>query len=360
MRLQLTVATITVMGLVGTSAAAQDVVRADARAGIYQDSDHTTIGTATTAVRGTIEDVITLKGRYLADIISSASVDVISAATDHFDEIRHEAEGGVTYADGTNTINGTYIYSIENDWSSHTGAAGVGRDFFDHQLTLGLGGSFVFNDVGRQDDDNFAEELLIGSVTASAAIVASPDDLVSLAYSLTYASGYQASPYRFAYLGDPTGLTIGAPENHPDRRVRHALAVRYNRYLFKHTALRSHARVYTDDWGIVSGTAGTELLVGFPPFEVGARVRGYLQGPAAFYEAVYPAAQRYMTADRELGAFADVFAGGVVALRHDFNATVETLEVEARVDGFYFKYFDFPRLPQRTGLTAELGLGISF
>ena len=67
-----------------------------------------------------------------------------------------------------------------------------------------------------------------------------------------------------------------------------------------------------------------------------------------------------MTADKELGAFADVFAGGLIGLRHDFNAAIEVLEAEIRVDGFYFDYFDFPRLPQRTGLTAELGLGISF
>ena len=365
MRLQLTLVVVTLMVAAATTfrsetAWAQDVVRADARAGVYHDSDSTTIGTATTAVRGTIEELVTIKGRYLADIISSASVDVVSAATGRFDEIRHEAEGGVTYADGANTVNATYIYSIENDWSSHTVAAGVGRDFLDHQLTLGLGGSFVLNAIERQDDDNFSEGMIVGSGTASAAMVLSPEDLVSLAYTFTYASGYQASPYRFAYLGSPTGLTIGVPETHPERRMRHALAVRHNHYLFKNAALRSHGRAYYDDWGIVSGTVGTELVVGFPPLELGARVRGYLQGAATFYESVYDEPRRFMTADRELGAFTDVFAGGLLALRHDFNAAVEMLELEVRVDGFYFKYFDFPRLPQRTGLTAELGLGISF
>jgi len=364
MRLQLTPLAVTLMVIAATSpirtARAQDAVRADARAGVYHDSDSTTVGTATTAVRGTIEDRVTLKGRYLADIISSASVDVISAATGRFDEVRHEAEGGVSYADGTNTVNATYIYSIENDWSSHTVAAGLGRDFFDHQVTLGLGGRFVLNAIERQDDDNFSEGLLVGTGTASAAVVLTPEDLISFAYSFTYASGFQSSPYRFAYLDSPTGLTIGVPERHPDRRMRHALAVRHNHYLFKNAALRSHGRAYYDDWGIVSGTVGTEFVVGFPPLEIGARVRGYLQGAAVFYESVYEQPRRYMTADRELGAFTDVFAGGLIALRHDFNAAVEMLEAEIRVDGCYFKYFDFPRLPQRTGLTAELGLGISF
>lgn len=365
MRLQLTAAAVTLMVITvpafqPETAWAQDMVRADARAGVYHDSDSTTIGTATTAVRGTIEDLVTIKGRYLADVISSASIDVISAATGRFDEVRHEAEGGVTYADGTNTINASYIYSIENDWSSHTVAAGLGRDLVDHQLTLGLGGSFVLNAIERQDDDNFSEGMLVSTGTASATMVLTPEDLISLAYSFTYASGYQASPYRFAYLGSPTGLTVGVPEMHPERRMRHALAVRHNHYLFKNAALRSHGRAYYDDWGILSGTVGTELVVGLPPFEIGARVRGYLQGAATFYESVYDEPRRYMTADRELGAFTDVFAGGLVALRHDFNEAVQMLEAEIRVDGFYFNYFDFPRLPQRTGLTAELGLGISF
>ena len=339
---------------------ARGQVRADMRAGLYHDSDNTTIGTATAAVRGTIEDRVTLKARYLADIISSASVDVVSAATPSFFEVRHEAEGGVSYFDGTTTANGTYIYSIENDWDSHTGAVGFGQDILDHQVTLGLGGSFVVNNVGREDDDNFADKLYIGSGTASVAVVASKNDLVSMAYTFTYAAGYQASPYRFAYLADPTGLTIGLPETHPEGRLRHALAVRHNHYLFKNSSFRSHGRAYIDDWGVKSMTVGAELIVGFLPLELGLRARGYLQSAATFYESVYEQRRRFMTADRELGAFFDVFGGGKIGVRHDVRGVIETFDAELRADAFYFRFFDFPRLTDRVGLTAELAVGATF
>ena len=44
--------------------------------------------------------------------ISSASVDVVSAATPGFDEVRHEAEGQLVYADGTRTASGTLAVTV--------------------------------------------------------------------------------------------------------------------------------------------------------------------------------------------------------------------------------------------------------
>lgn len=348
--------------LTAAPARAQPVVEVDLRGSIYNDSDDTTIGTATTAIRGTAFDVMTVKARYLADIITSASVDVVSAATGRWDEIRHEAEGGLIYADGTNTGSATYIYSIENDWDSHTAAIGFGRDFFGHRLTLGLGGNFVYNNVGRADDEVFEERLLVGGGTVSAAVVASKDDLISFAYSLIYARGYQASPYRFAYLADPagTGLTIHPSENHPDRRVRHALAAQYNRYLFRDSSLRSHVRGYIDDWGVKSVTVGTEWVVGFPPVEFGARVRGYYQTAATFYEDVYSQPREYMTADRELSRFIDGFAGLRVSYRERFAGALDTFKVDAKFEVFGFRFFEFDRLPERGGLIGEIGMGASF
>lgn len=362
MRLQLTAAALSILALTARPSKSQPVVEADARASLYDDSDATTITTATGVVRGTIAELVTLKGRYLADIISSASVDIVSAATASFDEVRHEAEGALGYADGTFSANAGYIHSNEPDWYSHTINAGVGHDFLKHQLTLGLGGTLVLNTVGRVDDDNFERDLTVGSGTASATVVASQNDLLSFAYSLAYSTGYHASPYRFAYLTDPagTGVLLGPPETHPIHRTRHALALRYNRYLFRNSSLRSHLRGYIDDWGIKSVTVGTEYVIGIPPVELGVRVRGYLQSEAEFYEAVYSEPRRYMTADREMGAFIDGFVGGKVGVRHRFGGALDTLTAEVRVDGFGFKYFDFPRLPTRSGIIGEAGMGATF
>src|SRR5215218_4260729 len=69
----------------------------DGRTSLYQDSDRTLISTTTAAVKISPIDRISIKGRYLADIITSASVDVISSATpEPFHETRHEGTGSVS------------------------------------------------------------------------------------------------------------------------------------------------------------------------------------------------------------------------------------------------------------------------
>src|SRR5262245_41753887 len=70
----------------------------DGRTSIYADSDRTFI--STTVASGSVSpiEVLSFKGHYLADIITSASVDVVSSATKNpFHETRHEGAGSVSY-----------------------------------------------------------------------------------------------------------------------------------------------------------------------------------------------------------------------------------------------------------------------
>lgn len=341
---------------------AQPVAAVDARGGLYIDSDHTQIITATAAASGTIKERVTITGRYLADIVTSASVDVVSAATKSFSETRHEADAAVAYADGTRTANVAYVFSTEEDWTSHSVQAGASHDFYDHQLTIGLGGSVTFNAVGRSEDANFARELTQGSAALSTTIVATKADLINLTYTFMVLSGYQASPYRFVHYTDPSvpALLVGHPETDPEGRIRHALGARWNRHVFSDSAIRAMGRVYADDWGVVSGTLGAEYIIGFGPVDVGLLARGYIQRGADFYAPTYAERRRYMTADRELSPFVDVFGGARVSYKGSFDSFVKELRAEAKAEGFLFHYFDYPLLVNRTGLLAELGFGASF
>lgn len=342
---------------------AEPIVLVDARSAIYNDSDNTFINTSTVALRANPIDRLSLKARGLVDIISSASVDVVSAATGRWDEVRREVEVAATYADGTRTAALGYIYSVENDWSSHTLSASAAHDLLEHAVTVGLGGSVVLNDVGRADDENFHEDLDVFTGSLSATWVATRKDLLSLTYSLSYLTGYQASPYRFVTIADPDvpGLTYGAPEQHPETRVRHALGARWLRHVFSDSAIRSQLRLYTDSWGLLSVTAGGEYVIGFGDLELGLLARGYVQRRALFYRDGYDAPRRYMTADRELSTFFDVFGGGRVGYRRGFGpGFLEELRAELKVEGFAFKFTEFYRLPSRTGLVGELALGASF
>jgi len=331
----------------------------DLRTGVYQDSDHTTISTTTVAARALIKDRVQVTGRYLVDVVSSASVDVVTAATAAFRETRHEATLGAGYRDGTNTADLGYVLSRENDWQSHTIEAGYSRDFLQHNLTFGIGGTLVLNDVGRSGDMNFHRTLNVYGAALSLAGTPSRRDVVSLTYSLAYLSGYQASPYRYVIFTDEQGLRQSLPEVVPDTRQRHALALRWKRHVLRDSAILFHARGYADDWQVVSLTSGFEYLMGLGDFIVSPHLRAYVQRHAGFYQERYTQRLNFMTFDRELSSFIDGFLGLRAQWSRQRLGPLDELRIEAKVDGFGFYFFDFPRLVSRYGLVAELALGVS-
>jgi hypothetical protein len=363
MRLQLIVGVAIVALAAAAEARAEEAtshVDVDARSGVYDDSDRTFVSTSTIGARANPTKRTTVKARYLVDVISSASVDVVTAATGRFQELRNEVDADGGYRDANRSFNVGYTYSGEHDWWAHTGRASYQQDFLDHVLTFGLSGSFTHNIVGRSGDDVFRRNQESGTGALDVTIAASRRDLVTAEYTFFHTVGFQSSPYRYVFLGSITSPTRSSFfERLPEERTRHALGLRWNHMLFRDTALRLSARLYGDDWGIVSATAGAELVVGFGDFEIGGRVRGYLQRRADFYRPVYATPQLYMSADRETSSFADVFAGGRLGYRRPLG-TYGELRAELKVDGFYFRFFDFPRLPERTGVMGELAVGVSF
>ncbi|MEZ4401924.1 MAG: DUF3570 domain-containing protein [Kofleriaceae bacterium] len=324
------------------------------RTSLYADDDATVISTTSVAVEGRATERATLRAHYVADAVSSASVDVVTAATGRWTELRSEVQGGAAWSDGTWAVTADYVHSREHDWASHTVALSGSRDLFQHNLTLALGVSAVDNQVGRAGDVTFARQQRSAGVDARAVWVASPRDLWSASYTVGYVAGYQASPYRYALVAGPAATAIGFPETAPDRRLRHAVTARWNHAVFTAAAVRSHARVYLDDWGVASMTAGTGLAVALGEhLEVEATLRGYLQRHAAFYQDVYDQPRRYLTADRELSTFRDVFAGARARWRG------ERVVVDAGVTGFGFWFAEFERLPRRLGVIGELGLRVA-
>ena len=359
MRLQLRradrIAVLIALGalLIGASVRAEpegDRATVVARTSIYLDDDDTAISTSIVSVRARPFGNVSVGMRYVADAVSSASVDVVTAATGRWTELRSEVLAGVGYADGTTTLSADYVFSHENDWDSHTVSAGGSRDLFQHNLTLGAGASIVDNHVGRAEDESFGERMRVLGGSLRAVWVAGKLDIFQSSYELSRASGYQSSPYRYAFVDDPSGVPIAFAEVSPELRLRQALTLRWNHHLLRDAALRSHVRSYADDWGVRSLTAGTELVVGVGPYELAANVRLYAQRHAEFYQDVYDRPRRYMTADRELSTFQDAFLG----VRGRWIG--ESFALDAALTGFVFRFPEFSRLPMRRGFTAALGL----
>lgn len=333
------------------------------RTALYQDSNDTTVGTGIVAGRAHPTEETTITGHYLLDVTTSASVDVVSAATHRWDEPRHEGMGGAAWSNGEVGLNAAYVYSTENDWSSHTGSVGGTVDWDEHNFQLQWGASYVWNDVWRRNDQVFRRNQQSTSGNVGLVITASPTDLLSVGYFFSWVGGYQESPYRYARFFGP-GVTgppyLTAPEEVPDDRFRHALTLRWNHALNDTLALRSHARAYYDDWGIGSITLGTEIRGTIDDTDLGFTVRAYGQLGASFWHDVYPSAQRYMSSDRELSPFVDLFGGPFLAYRAHQDGALTELRFEARLTGFVFHFFEFARLTERYGVVTELALGGSF
>lgn len=350
MRLQLALACV--LALAGAARAEPDVAAA-ARVSVYADSDHTSIVTSAVSASGNVVDGVRVDAQYLADAVSSASIDVVTSATGRIHDFRSELTAGVALGDAARSLRAGYIYSREHDWFSHSVLLAGAADFLQHNLTLGLGGTLGFNDIHRMGDAMFARSLTTYGLEATAAYTLTPRDLVLVGAGVGYLDGYQASPYRFAVYSDLRAVY----ELEPETRLRETLTLRWNRHLFTDSALRTSVRGYRDDWALLAITAEAEYVVGFGPLDVAGHVRAYRQRRARFYQAEYAAPQAYMTADRELATFTDVFAGARAL--YVLEVAEHALRLDLSADVFQFWFDDVPRLPRRHGVVISLGAGFA-
>jgi hypothetical protein len=67
-----------------------------------------------------------------------------------------------------------------------------------------------------------------------------------------------------------------------------------------------------------------------------------------------------MANDKELSTFVDVFLGPTLAYVRENIGPFASLRIEARASGFYFYFYDFPRLRQRFGVVADVGISALF
>ncbi len=326
---------------------------------VYADSDHTTV--ISPLVQGTADvtpDTTVTLG-YVADVVSSASVDVVSqASATTIHDTRQQASASVAQTIGSLKLHGGYSYSHENDYLSNSLNAGLDQELFDKNTTLSLGYSVSLNDVGRAGDLNFSRGLDNHGVSASWTQIVSPTLVTQLTYELGYASGFQSSPYRFV----PVRMNIDAApefwvmETDPDTRMRNAFVLGVNRAIGDDSSVQADYRYYFDDWGITSHTLGLRYFTHLTHhLELRLRERFYTQGSASFYQENYTTVTKYITFDRELSSLWSETLGAKLSY-----LLAPHLEAELKVDIFYFKYAEFAPLTSRTGTNTGLGLALTY
>jgi hypothetical protein len=301
--------TLAVFGLVAfvQTAEAQDNIST----GLFfrADTDGTTVLSPHVGARvGIVDDSTWVEVGYGADIWTSASIDIRTAATQVVTEQRDEITAEVERELDEVRLRGSYRYSDEHDYVSHGGALAVSQELADGNATVETALSAAIDSVSRSGDESFARELSTIGAKVTYTQILDPETILQVVYELNRREGYQASPYRFVGVGGDGRCNGSAqlclPETHPAVRLRNALVLRVRRALGADFSGGLEYRLYIDDWGMSSHTAALQLAyVVDEDSTLMARYRFYLQTAASFYSPRYDLPMgrlRYVSRDREL------------------------------------------------------------
>ncbi|MBP9204864.1 MAG: DUF3570 domain-containing protein [Kofleriaceae bacterium] len=356
-------ASVLLLGRAGSAAAQAGLGEGDrlAVAGgveVYTDTDHTTVVTVAADSAIQTGDHLQLQPHVVIDAVTSASVDVISAATESFSGARGELGLAAAFKridDETVRLEG--VVSAEEDWTSQSVRLSWRRELLRRNLGLGVAVATTHNTVGDARHErgrrDFSETLWGHTWQLEVSQLLAPRTRLAVAQTGQVALGYQASPYRHVDFTD--GMTLD--EVHPDRRVRLSLGATLNHYLGHDVGVVASYRVYGDSWSVWSHTVALAAMLDLgDALSLQLRGRAYTQGHAEFYQETYasPTGLEAFSTDKELASMWNAGGGGALIWR-----PWETVSVAARAEAIYYRYRDFAPLPDMTALILGGTVGVT-
>ena len=288
---------------------------AEASIRVYADDDDMTV--VSPSARAEVDvGATTLEAGMTADVVSGASIDVVtSASPTAISERRVELGLGATRAIARApalTLSSSLHGSFEADHEAFRAEGGVRVELHGRQLALEARYTGGRDAIGTVVDPAFERTRVLHQVTATASVILDPRTIVDVIAEGARSRGYHASPYRRVPLVDPAWPTpMWLAEEVPALRRSVAGAARLRRALGADWFGLVGYRGYVDDWSIASHTVTLEARRQLGERVLaGAALRGYHQGGADFYRATYVedgGAPRWRTRDRTLGPMRTLF-----------------------------------------------------
>ena len=315
---------------------------------VYSNNDGLRVISPWLRARQQVKGPVSVEVETRTDIITAASVDMISGASPSFQDIRKEVGMVTAYDEGGLRGHAGYTYSTENDTHTHTMTVGGAKDLAARNLTLALAYGLGLDRLGSvREPESLWHNRTSHRIDATVTQILTPGTIASAALTVQQIDGFQSSPYRLVPLvpHDPTqwlrSQSQWVAERHPDSRGRYGLTLEARQAVGRWLTLRAVYRGYIDTWAMRSHTGefGTTFDLGHG-WEIGLSNRLYWQSNASFYRSMYTVDRDYITRDRRLAAqwsdsvdldlraklsiFEVLLQGVVIWTRYDDFRTVES------------------------------------
>lgn len=301
-----------VVGLVALLAAdfARAAVLPDDRADVLYhryEGDNITIDGPSVLLRKKVGKSLSVSANYYVDMITSASIDVVTTASPYTEE-RTQTSVGVDYLRGGTMMSVGVTQSDESDFEARTYSFAVYQNLFGDLTTVTLAYGLGNDVVGMSTDPTFARDVQRQSYGVGISQILTRNLIMSLNFEGITDEGFLNNPYRSVrYRDDSVGRGYSyQSELYPNTRTSAAVSVGGRYYLPYRAAVNAEFRYFSDTWGITANS-----------FEVGythpwrdsltfsTRYRYYTQEQADFYADLFPRIdfQNFLARDKELSTF---------------------------------------------------------
>jgi hypothetical protein len=313
------------------------VVHVASEAAEYGDTDHVFVFTP--SITGSVANPVagwSVDGSYLVDVISAASVDIVSTASRRWTEVRQAGAFEANYQPRSFGVTGSGAVSVEPDYVSWAAGLAVTQDLRFKNLTLYAGYDHEHDVAGRTGTpfSVYSHASDVDHAKVGLTVVVDRSTIATAFVDAEFVNGDTSKPYRYIPLFAPgTRVARGASidtvnalrlperpiEQLPLTRNRYALTLRVARR-FRSSTLRVDQRFYDDTWGLEASSTDARYLVDVSRrLELGPHARVHGQSAVDFWQLAYVLRPGfdvpvYRTGNRELGPLVNVTAGGSVRL----------------------------------------------
>ena len=261
-------------------------------------------------VRKSIADKVSLSGTYYVDMLSNASIDVVTTASP-YEETRSEYGIVADYVYRNSHLVVAGSTSSEPDYQADSVNVDVSQEVFGGMTTVNVGFSRGSDEVGKKNAPEFSESARHWRYRVGLTQVLTPSWLANLNFEAVSDDGFLGSPYR-------TALVFGAsvPERVPSTRSSRAVRLDVLGEIVRNHVAYADYRYFWDNWGIGAHTLGAGYRRYFGEKVLAdAYLRYYSQDAALFYSDNAQTETLYVSRNRQLSTFSSVSAGAKVSYR---------------------------------------------